>query len=54
MAASGSIRTRSSLEGLAQSATLAINERVNQLRRAGREICHLGFGQSPFPVHPLM
>jgi len=36
--------------GLDASPTLAINERMAALRRAGRPIHRLGFGQSPFPV----
>ena len=36
------------------SPTLGINERVNALRDQGVEILHLGFGESPFPVHPLI
>lgn len=39
-----------SVRGLRTSATLAINERCRRLREQGAEICHLGFGQSPFPV----
>ena len=38
------------VEGLTPSATLAINERSNRLRAAGRRIFKLGLGQSPFPV----
>lgn len=38
------------VRGLRQSATLAINERSAELRRAGREVYRLGLGQSPFPV----
>ncbi len=38
------------VRGLAPSATLAINERSAELRRQGRRISRLGFGQSPFPV----
>jgi len=38
------------VRGLAQSATLAINERSNQLLRQGRPVFKLGLGQSPFPV----
>ena len=37
-----------------ESATLAINQRARALRQAGRLICHLGFGESPFPVPPSM
>jgi aspartate aminotransferase len=38
--------------GLHPSATLAIHERVAELRRAGRDVIHLGFGESRFSVHP--
>lgn len=38
------------VRGLKPSATLAINERSNALREAGRMIHKLGLGQSPFPV----
>lgn len=38
------------VRGLPVSATLAINERSNELQRAGREIFRFGLGQSPFPV----
>lgn len=38
------------VRGLSQSATLAINERSNALRREGRHIYKMGLGQSPFPV----
>ena len=33
-----------------ESATLAINQRARALRQAGQLVCHLGFGESPFPV----
>lgn len=36
--------------GLLASATLAINERSQQLANEGREIFRFGLGQSPFPV----
>ncbi|RLT45037.1 MAG: hypothetical protein DWI63_05050 [Chloroflexi bacterium] len=39
-----------SLAGLQPSATLQINERVQALRAAGRDVLHLGFGESRFPV----
>lgn len=42
----------SGLRGLELSATLAINERVNQMWAQGLEVYHLGFGESRFPVHP--
>jgi len=38
------------LAGLEPSATVAINDRSNALRAAGRRIFKLGLGQSPFPV----
>ncbi len=38
------------VQGLTPSATLAINERSDRLRREGRQIFKLGLGQSPFPV----
>jgi len=38
------------LLGLTPSATLAINERSNELIAQGRTIYKLGLGQSPFPV----
>lgn len=36
------------------SATLAINEQVTAMRKAGRDVYHLGFGESRFPVHPKL
>ncbi|MCO6453002.1 MAG: aminotransferase class I/II-fold pyridoxal phosphate-dependent enzyme [Caldilineales bacterium] len=41
-----------SARGLEPSATLAINELINDLWDQGREVFHLGFGESRFPVHP--
>lgn len=38
------------VRGLKTSATLAINEKSNALRAAGRHVYKLGLGQSPFPV----
>lgn len=38
------------VRGLRNSATLAINEKSNALRAAGRHVYKLGLGQSPFPV----
>ena len=35
---------------LKPSATLAINEESNRLKREGKKIYKFGFGQSPFPV----
>ena len=39
-----------SVRGMGPSATLAINERSNQLMAEGRQVYRLGLGQSPFPV----
>ncbi len=36
--------------GLKESSTLAINSEAIARRKAGEEIFHFGFGQSPFPV----
>jgi len=33
------------------SATLAMNETVRELRKSGKDVFHLGFGESPFPIH---
>jgi aspartate aminotransferase len=38
----------------AVSPTLEINERVAELRRQGRDVLHLGFGEAGLPVHPLL
>ena len=38
------------VRGLTPSATVAINDRSNELRRSGRNIFKFGLGQSPFPV----
>lgn len=38
------------VRGLPPSATLAIDQRSDSLRRDGREVFKLGLGQSPFPV----
>ncbi|MDP9444871.1 MAG: aminotransferase class I/II-fold pyridoxal phosphate-dependent enzyme, partial [Actinomycetota bacterium] len=37
---------------IAHSATLEIHERVAALRRAGRPVLHLGFGEAGLPVLP--
>ena len=39
---------------LSKSATLAINERSNQLSSAGHKLYRLGLGQSPFPVPDIV
>ena len=38
------------LDGLPQSATLAINQRSADLQAQGRQVFRFGLGQSPFPV----
>ena len=35
---------------LKPSATLAINEASNKLKKSGKKVFRFGFGQSPFPV----
>jgi aspartate aminotransferase len=40
--------------GLTPSATLAINERSDELLAQGRQVFKLGLGQSPFPVPPVV
>jgi aspartate aminotransferase len=42
---------RSSVERLSYSPTLGINEIVTALRKKGARLLHMGFGESPFPVH---
>lgn len=43
-----------SLQRLDPSPTLRINERVGQLWAEGKQVFHLGFGESRFPVHPKL
>lgn len=43
-----------SLQDMASSPTLAINEAVAARRAAGSTIIHLGFGEASFPLHPLL
>lgn len=45
---------RTSVEKLEISPTLAINEQIGNAREHGKQILHMGFGQSPFPVHPAI
>ena len=42
------------ISNLKESATLFINQLALKLRSEGRDICHLGFGESPFPVPEQM
>jgi len=44
--------SRAGLRGLKVSATLSLNERVRELWDSGKNVYHLGFGESRFPVHP--
>lgn len=44
--------SRAGLRGLRASATLSLNERVREMWDSGRDVYHLGFGESRFPVHP--
>jgi aspartate/methionine/tyrosine aminotransferase len=39
-------------ENLKPSATLAMNELISEKQQGGEQVYHMGFGQSPFPVHP--
>ena len=50
MPRSPSVQLNLNVRGMPASATVAINERSNELIRAGRTIYKLGLGQSPFPV----
>ena len=45
------MRLSTEAKELKPSATLAINELVMKKRATGQSILHLGFGESPFPVH---
>ena len=40
----------SQISELKESATLSINQHAIKLINDGEDICHLGFGESPFPV----
>lgn len=45
---------RPTLRDLKFSPTLLINEEVAQYRQRGDTVYHMGFGESPFPVHPAI
>lgn len=45
---------RPELQGLAPSSTLFVNEAVNQLWADGKQVFHMGFGESRFDVHPRL
>ena len=40
------------VRGLSASATIAINDKVREMWAAGRNVYHLAFGESRWPVHP--
>ena len=42
--------TKDQINQLKPSATLAINEKSNKLKKSGKKIYKFGFGQSPFPI----
>lgn len=44
--------TRAGVRGLKVSATLSVNDRVKEMWAAGKNVYHLAFGESRFPVHP--
>jgi len=44
--------SRAGIRGLKAAATIAINDRVHEMWAAGRNVYHLAFGESRFPVHP--
>ncbi|MBN2229061.1 MAG: aminotransferase class I/II-fold pyridoxal phosphate-dependent enzyme [Candidatus Thorarchaeota archaeon] len=43
-----------SAKNIAHSATLAMNELIASIRESGEKVYHMGFGESPFPVHHLI
>jgi len=45
------IQINKNIGALKHSATLVINQKVQELRSKNNEVYHFGFGQSPFPVH---
>jgi aspartate/methionine/tyrosine aminotransferase len=44
--------SRAGVRGLKVSATLSVNDRVREMWAAGKNVYHLAFGESRFPVHP--
>ncbi len=50
MTGSPDVNLNLNVRGMPNSATVAINERSNDLLAQGREVFKLGLGQSPFPV----
>ena len=41
---------KNQIKQLKPSATLAINEESNRLKKSGKKVYKFGFGQSPFPI----
>ncbi len=50
MAGQNKINLNLNVRGLGPSATLAINEKSQELEKKGRSVYRLGLGQSPFPI----
>lgn len=50
--ASTEVHLNLNVRGMKPSATVAINERSDTMRREGKQVFKLGLGQSPFPVPP--
>jgi aspartate aminotransferase len=48
------IRIRPAIAGLPLSPTLGANQSARASSGGGRPLLHMGFGQSPFPVHPRL
>ena len=46
--------SRAGIRGLKASATIAINDRIKEMWDSGRNVYHLAFGESRFPVHPKL
>jgi aspartate/methionine/tyrosine aminotransferase len=44
--------SRAGIRGLKASATIAINDRVREMWDKGRNVYHMAFGESRFPIHP--
>lgn len=45
------VKVNKYIQELKPSSTLAINQKVKQIRLSGKTVYHFGFGQSPFPIH---
>ncbi len=48
------IRIRAAIAGLPLSPTLGANQSARARTGGGQPLLHMGFGQSPFPVHPRL